>query len=103
MAPAIMMKPHRCMAGSYRTFQGNRVRILGSKESVMRLCLRTAFVLLCNSSAFAQDQAVKHPVTFDDYVALHNAMTSWTITQTSRYRVAIAGAGITDWASLSGR
>jgi dipeptidyl aminopeptidase/acylaminoacyl peptidase len=27
-------------------------------------------------------------------------MTSWTITQTPRYRVAIEGAGITDWASF---
>ena len=27
-------------------------------------------------------------------------MTSWTITQTSRYRAAIEGAGITEWASF---
>ncbi len=27
-------------------------------------------------------------------------MTSWTITQTSRYRAAVEGAGITDWASF---
>jgi dipeptidyl aminopeptidase/acylaminoacyl peptidase len=27
-------------------------------------------------------------------------MTSWTVTQTSRYRAAIEGAGITDWASF---
>ena len=27
-------------------------------------------------------------------------MTSWTVTQTSRYKAAIEGAGITDWASF---
>jgi dipeptidyl aminopeptidase/acylaminoacyl peptidase len=27
-------------------------------------------------------------------------MTSWTVTQTSRYRAAIEGAGITDWGSF---
>ena len=27
-------------------------------------------------------------------------MTSWTVTQTNRYKAAIEGAGITDWSSF---
>ena len=49
--------------------------------------------------AIAQGWADPHKLAIFGWSA-GGFMTSWTVTQTQRYRAAIEGAGITDWASF---